>query len=159
MCYIFEKQGIQGNKIWHCHLSNALPVNWSPIWQSVTFYRELCAARKNEILYDTYERVGNTKEGGFTFNITVFNKTEVSSGWGWEMKNQQILNIWQSSQNLCRSTKIVSIYDLQTFTGGSDSCQGDSGGPLYTMEDGRAVLVGVVRILFMLPNCLMLFSI
>ena len=28
--------------------------------------------------------------------------------------------------------------------GGSDSCQGDSGGPLYTMEDGRAVLVGLV---------------
>ena len=32
----------------------------------------------------------------------------------------------------------------QVVWGGSDSCQGDSGGPLYTMEDGRAVLVGLV---------------
>ena len=35
----------------------------------------------------------------------------------------------------------------QVVWGGSDSCQGDSGGPLYTMEDGRAVLVGLVRFL------------
>ena len=26
--------------------------------------------------------------------------------------------------------------------GGQDTCQGDSGGPLWTMEDGRAVLIG-----------------
>ena len=34
---------------------------------------------------------------------------------------------------------------FKVIWGGSDSCQGDSGGPLYTMEDGRAVLVGLVR--------------
>ena len=34
--------------------------------------------------------------------------------------------------------------NFKVVWGGSDSCQGDSGGPLYTMEDGRAVLVGLV---------------
>ena len=120
-----------------------------PSSRQCIFYRELCAAHKTDISFNTYERKGNTKEG-FTFNTIAFNTTEVGCGWGWEIKNQQILNIWQSSQNLCRSrsTRIVSIYDLQTIWGGSDSCQGDSGGPLYTMEGERAVLVGLVRLLF-----------
>jgi len=63
--------------------------------------RELCAAHRTEISFDTY------KQDGGTFK-SISSKTEV---------------IW----------------------GGSDSCQGDSGGPLYTMEDGRAVLVGLVN--------------
>ena len=42
-----------------------------------TFYRELCAIGKNDITFDTYEREGNTKEGGFIFNGIAFNKTKV----------------------------------------------------------------------------------
>ena len=46
-----------------------------------TFYRELCAAHKTDISFNTYERKGNTKEG-FTFNTIAFNTTEVGCGWG-----------------------------------------------------------------------------
>ena len=43
--------------------------------------------------------------------------------------------------------KYILVVGFKVIWGGSDSCQGDSGGPLYTMEDGRAVLVGLVRFL------------
>ena len=50
--------------------------------------RELCAARKNEVLFDTYKMARDGWRE--TFQSTAFNKTEVSiSAWG-----SEILNFW-----------------------------------------------------------------
>ena len=51
-------------------------------------YRELCAARKNEVLFDTYKMARDGWRE--TFQSTAFNKTDVSiSAWG-----SEILNFW-----------------------------------------------------------------
>ena len=82
-------------------------------------YRELCAARKNEVLFDTYKMARDGWRE--TFQSTAFNKTEVSiSAWG-----SEILNFWpkfticvsclfESFDNLIRSC--VEALELSQFT-------------------------------------------
>ena len=82
MCYIFKNQGIQGQKydIAMCEMLSQSTWQFDKAYQGpldATFYRELCAIGKNDITFDTYEREGNTKEGGFIFNGIAFNKTKV----------------------------------------------------------------------------------